>query len=176
MGTTEYKQALCRAMDALALIPNSIFLGQAVACEGTAMRGTLETVPRHKLLEMPVAEDMQMGMATGMAVGGYLPICVYPRWNFLLLAVSQLVLHLDKMSTYSRGGYRPRVIVRTAIATAEPLDPGSQHVGDYTDCFRMMLQNVKVIRLEDPNEIVGEYMRASEREGSTLMVEDMRRY
>lgn len=176
MGITDYKQALCRAMDALAEIPNSIFLGQAVACEGTAMRGTLESVPRHKLLEMPVAEDMQMGMATGMAIGGYLPICIYPRWNFLLLAVSQLVLHLDKLKEYSGRGYNPRVIVRTAIATDYPLDPGSQHVGDFTEAFRMMLRNVAIVRLQVAEEIEDEYRRATVRDCSTLFVEDMRRY
>src|SRR6266567_4291895 len=62
----------------------TIFMGQGI-CGGTTMSESFKYVPDEMKLEMPVAEDMQMGMATGMALGGYLPICIFPRWNFLLL-------------------------------------------------------------------------------------------
>src|SRR5215475_11958092 len=136
MGT--YFDALCAAMRMVADEPKAIFMGQAVAYPGTAMTNTFKGIAPEKLLEMPVAEDMQLGMATGMALAGWLPVCCYPRFNFLLLATNQLVLHLDKLPLYS--GWRPRVIVRTAIATPEPLDPGPQHLGDFTDAFRSMLK------------------------------------
>src|SRR6185295_1899835 len=110
-----------------------------VAYEGTAMFKTLRDVPPHKRLELPVAEDMQLGMATGMALAGMLPIAVYPRWNFLLLATSQLVLHLDKLPLMCRS-VRPRVIIRTAVATEEPLNPGPQHLGNFCDAFDDMLE------------------------------------
>lgn len=169
-----YFDELCYAMGMLALDRGAIFMGQAVACEGTAMRRTLAHVPAGQLLEMPVAEDMQMGMATGMALAGLLPVCIYPRINFMLLATNQLVLHLDKLPLYS--GYRPRVIVRTAIATPEPLDPGPQHLGDFTEALRLMLRTVTVVRLDEAGKIVHEYREAMNRDGSTLLVEDLGRY
>lgn len=164
-----YFNNLCEAMHMLAEQPRSIFMGQAVACEGTAMRKTLERLPPEKLVEMPVAEDMQMGMALGASLAGDLPICIYPRFNFLLLATCQLVLHVDKLPLYST--FRPRVIVRTAIATPEPLDPGPQHLGDFTDAFRGMLKTVRVVRLDHPGEIVPAYRDATRRDGSTLLIE-----
>jgi pyruvate/2-oxoglutarate/acetoin dehydrogenase E1 component len=151
-------------------------MGQAVARPGTAMSDTLRGVSRSKLLELPVFEDTQMGMAIGMAIGGWFPITIYPRWNFLLCATNQLVNHLDKLARYSGGGYRPRVIVRVGIGASEPLDPGPQHLGDFTDAFRMLLKSTRVVRLEEPSEIVGEYESAMKREGSTVLVEDVRRY
>src|SRR5580698_11678005 len=93
----KYSDEMCRAMEYLARDQRTLFLGQAVACPGTAMTNTLKNVPRDKLLELPVTEEMQMGMSTGLALNGFVPISIYPRWNFLLLAVNQIVNHLDKL-------------------------------------------------------------------------------
>lgn len=150
--------------------PRSVFLGQSVRVKGTAMFGTLEGVPIEKRIELPVFENTQLGMAIGMSLAGDLPICIFPRWNFLLEATSQLVQHLDKMPLYGNG-YRPKVIIRTAVATAIPLDPGPQHLGDFTDAFRAMLQTVRVVRLDAAEQVVPEYRAALERDGSTLLVE-----
>jgi pyruvate/2-oxoglutarate/acetoin dehydrogenase E1 component len=43
-------------------------MGQGVGCPGTTMSDTFRDVPAGQKLEMPVAEDMQMGMAIGMAL------------------------------------------------------------------------------------------------------------
>ena len=164
-----YLDELSRAMEELARWPWTIFMGQAVGCPGTGMTQTLKNVARDKLLELPVTEDMQLGMATGMSLTGCLPICVYPRINFMMLAMGQLVLHLDALPRYSR--YRPKVIIRTAVATAVPLDPGYQHLGDYSMAMRDMLETVKVVNLTAPEQVFGAYMEAAEAPRSTLIVE-----
>jgi pyruvate/2-oxoglutarate/acetoin dehydrogenase E1 component len=164
-----YFTELKRAMTWLGEHPKSIFLGQAVAEKGTGMTASFDEVPRHKLLELPVAEDMQMGMSIGLSLAGDLPISIYPRWNFLLLATNQLVLHLDKLPLYS--DYRPKVIIRTAVATPEPLDPGPQHLGDFSIPFRMMLSTVKVVMLGKTGEIFPAYYDAVHDTRSTLLVE-----
>ena len=46
------------------------------------MRNTLININKNKLLELPVAGEMQMGMAIGLSMEKYIPICIYPRWNF----------------------------------------------------------------------------------------------
>jgi pyruvate/2-oxoglutarate/acetoin dehydrogenase E1 component len=114
-----------------------------------------------------------MGMANGLALAGLVPVSVFPRWNFLLLAVNQVVNHLDKFPLMSNGGYRPKVIIRTGIGSVRPLHPQFQHVGDFTDAFRLMCQNIEVIRLEEPQDILPAYQRALEREDgkSTIVVE-----
>lgn len=173
-----YSSDLARAMTWLGEQPNTLFIGQAVAYPGTAMTATLAGVPRDKLLELPVAEEMQMGMSTGLALSGFVPITVYPRWPFLLLATNQLVNHLDKLSTYSHGGYQPKVIIRTAVPSRTPLDPQSQHLGNYSDPFRQMLKTVEVIECERANQIFEAYKRAYDRDDgrSTLIVEHTQRY
>lgn len=172
-SSMKYAEELSRAMEYLARDQRTIFLGQAVACPGTAMTNTLKNVPRDKLLELPVTEEMQMGMSTGMALTGYVPISIYPRWNFLLLAVNQIVNHLDKLPIISNGGYQPRVIIRTGIGSERPLHPQHQHIGDFTEAFRLMCQRIEVIRLDEPEQVFPAYEKALEREDgrSTIVVE-----
>lgn len=169
----KYFDELCRAMEFLARDQRTMFLGQAVGCPGTAMTNTLKNVPREKLLEMPVTEDLQMGMSTGLALAGVVPVTIYPRWNFLLCAVSQIVSHLDKLSAMSHGGYQPKVIIRTGIGSERPLHPQIQHVGDFTEAFRLMCKNIEVIRLDEPEQVFPAYQKALERTDgkSTIIVE-----
>jgi pyruvate/2-oxoglutarate/acetoin dehydrogenase E1 component len=164
-----YYDQLCRAMEMIAEQPCSIFLGQAVACEGTGMSKSFAGVPREKLLELPVAEELQMGMSIGLSLEGMLPVSVYPRMNFLLLAMNQLVNHLDAIPRYSE--YRPKVIIRVAVGTDKPLDPGPQHLGDHSAALRMMLKRVTVIQLKTPSHILDHYKTAAEADGSYVMVE-----
>ena len=168
-----YFQALSDAMTWLAEQGDTVFLGQAVEVPGTAMSNTLQQVDKAKLIEMPVAEEMQMGVSIGLAMAGTVPVSIFPRWNFLLLAVNQLVNHLDRMPKISNGGFSPKVIIRTSVGAERPLHPQHQHVGDFTDPFKAMLENIEVIRLQESEQIVNSYKRAYEREDcrSTILVE-----
>jgi len=169
----KYFDELKRAMDYLAEQPDTMFLGQAVAYKGTAMTNTLSDVPKEKLLEMPVDEEMQMGMTNGLAVAGTVPVSIYPRWNFLLLAVNQLVNHLDRMKEFSHGEYIPKAIIRVGIGSIRPLNPQVQHTGDFTQTFRGMLRNIEVIRCDEPEDVFPAYCKAYNREDgkSTIIVE-----
>lgn len=168
-----YFDELKRSMEFLASDHRTIFIGQAVAAPGTAMSNTLKDVPGSKLIELPVAEEMQMGITNGLALDGMIPVSIFPRWNFLLLAVNQLVNHLDKIPTISSHGFRTKAIIRTGIGSERPLYPQCQHVGDFTEAFQMMLHNVEVIRLDEPEQVYPAYVKALEREDgkSTLIVE-----
>ncbi|MCS7008832.1 MAG: hypothetical protein NZL93_02710, partial [Chthoniobacterales bacterium] len=110
-----YFDELKRSMEWLAQDPRVLFIGQAVEVPGTAMSNTVKDIPTIRRIELPVAEEMQMGMTIGLALQGFVPVSIYPRWNFLLLAVNQLINHLDKISIMSNGGYRPKAIIRTGI-------------------------------------------------------------
>ena len=158
-------------MEYLATDNRVLFMGQAVAYPGTGMSNTLKDIPKEKLLELPVAEEMQMGMSLGMALNGVIPVSIYPRWNFLLCGVNQLVNHVDKLPLMSH--YRANVIIRTSIGSERPLHPQHQHIGDYTDAFKSMCKTVEIIRLDEPDQIFPAYERALLRDDnrSTILVE-----
>jgi pyruvate/2-oxoglutarate/acetoin dehydrogenase E1 component len=169
----KYFEELKRSMNFLAQDPRTIFLGQAVAVEGTTMSNTLKDVPSDRLLELPVAEEMQMGMTAGLALTGLVPVSIFPRWNFLLCAINQLVNHLDKIQVMSNGGYKTKAIIRTGIGSQRPLHPQHQHVGDYAEALRDMCTTIDVIRLDEPSDIFPAYQKALWREDgrSTILVE-----
>ena len=168
---TPYVAALSRAMTALGAREDAIFIGQAVAYPGTAMYQTLAGVPLAKRHELPVFENTQMGLSTGLALGGMLPISIYPRMNFLLEATGQLVNHLDRLAGYSHGEWRPRVIIRTAIPYSRPMNPGIQHLGDFTAALRLLLRTVRVIELDTADEVEPAYAAAATARDSTILVE-----
>lgn len=172
-----YFNELCSAMGMLAREPNTIFLGQGVADHGgTTMSATFRDVPLERRLEMPVAEELQMGMAIGMAIEGFLPICVFPRWNFVLRAADQLVNHLDRLPLYSDGGYKPRVIIRTAVPSTSPFNPGPQHDDDFTEAFRGMLRTVEIVSLNTTEHIFESYAWAAQVDHSVILVERTEKY
>lgn len=168
-----YFEELKNAMEWLAEKRDTVFLGQAVAVPGTAMSNTLKDVQSDKLIELPVAEEMQMGMSIGLAMNCQVPVSIFPRWNFLLLAMNQLVNHLDRMPHISSGCYRPKVIIRTSIGSERPLHPQHQHIGDFSRAFKSMLNNIDMVRLEEAEQIFPAYQNAYDRDDgrSTILVE-----
>ena len=149
----KYKEELIRSMEYLAKDERTIFLGQSVKYSGNAIYNTLESIKGSKKIETPVFEEVQMGLSTGLALNGFVPITCFPRFDFLILTCNQLVNHLDKIEYMSKGTMKPRVIIRTSIGPKEPLDGGPQHTADYTDVFKGMLTNTNVVSLEEPEEI-----------------------
>jgi len=167
----KYFDELKRSMDFLSNHPDTVFIGQAVEYAGTAMTNTLKDVPENKKLELPVCEDLQAGITNGIALAGKIPISIYPRWNFFLLATNQVVSHLDKISLIS--DYKTKAIIRTGIGSIRPMHPQHQHVGDFTDAYRLMLSNVEIIRLDEPEQVFPAYEKALNRTDgkSTILVE-----
>jgi pyruvate/2-oxoglutarate/acetoin dehydrogenase E1 component len=167
----KYFDELKRSMNFLASHPDTIFIGQAVEYAGTAMTNTLKDVPDSKKLELPVCEDLQAGITNGLALSGKIPISIYPRWNFFLLATNQVVSHLDKIQMIS--DYKTKAIIRTGIGSIRPMHPQHQHVGDFTEAFKLMLSNIDVIRLDEPEDIFPAYEKALNRTDgkSTILVE-----
>ena len=165
----KYKEELQRSMTFLGQHPDTIFLGQSVTYPGTAMYDTLSDVSIDKRIEMVVAEDLQMGITNGLALDGKIPVSIFPRWNFFLLATNQLVNHLDKIPMFS--DYKTKVIIRVGIGSERPLHPQHQHVGDYTDAFELMCNKINIIRLDEPDQIFTAYQIAYESERSSIIVE-----
>ena len=169
----KYFDELKRSMEWLGQKKDTFFIGQAVSCPGTAMSNTLKGVNKNKLIELPVAEEMQMGMSLGMAFGGTVPISIFPRWNFLLCGMNQLINHIDKVKFMVGEECKSKVIIRTGIGSERPLHPQDQHVGDFSDQIQAMCKTVEIVRLNEPDEIFTSYKKAYERDDgvSTVLVE-----
>jgi len=166
-----YKEEIIKAMKWLAEDQRVVFIGQSVKWKGTGLYWTIKDIPDEKKIELPVFEDIQMGMTIGMSLEGLIPVSIFPRWDFLLLALNQLVNHLDKFEEMSDGQFKPKVIIRTSIGSVKPLFPGPQHHQDYTEQVRSMCQNINVVKLTSKDQIMEEYKKAFRSDRSTILVE-----
>jgi len=169
-----YKTELIKSMNYLSKKKNTLFIGQSVLFSGNAIFNTLEQVPKNKKIEMPVFEDVQAGFCTGVALQGFVPICIYPRFDFLILAMNQIVNHLDKIRLMSSKDFKPKVIIRTSIGKKNPLNGGVQHTQDYTKIFKSILTEIELVRLINTKQIFNAYKKAYLRKDSksTLIIEN----
>ena len=169
----KYFEELKKSMEYLAQNKKTIFIGQEFEFPGTAMSNTLKNIKKNKLLELPVAEEMQMGMTIGLIMNGKIPVSIFPRWNFLLLAINQLVNHLDKLHLMTHGKYLSKAIIRTSIGSERPLNPQSQHTGDFSESIKKMCPNIEIVKLNKTEKIFSAYKKALERKDnkSTILVE-----
>ena len=129
---------------------------------------------KNKKIELPVFEEVQLGLSTGLALNGFIPVTCFPRFDFLILAMNQLVNHLDKMRSLSNNSFKPRVIIRTSIGSKKPLNGGVQHTQDYTKIFKNILTEINVVSLKNPKDIFKEFKFALNRKDSksTLLIEN----
>ena len=167
----KYKDEIIRSMEWLADKDDTIFFGQSVLYSGNAIYNTLKTLPEEKRIELPVFEEIQMGMSTGMALEGLVPISCFPRFDFLLRCMDSLVNHLDKIQEMTEETFKPKVIMRTSIGSTSPLNGGVQHTNDYTEPLKQILTEVDIVMLNEPTEIFSSFESAYEREGSSLIIE-----
>ena len=158
-------------MDFLAKDPRTIFIGQAVEYKGTALTHQVKNYPSQQLFETPVSEEMQAGMALGLALEGYLPVSLYPRMDFIILAANQIVNHLDKWEAMSQGESKPRVIMKAVVGSNKPLDPGHQHQANHAAAFESMCGNINVVELTKAEEVLQAYKKAYSATNSTLIIE-----
>ena len=174
MKNLKYKSELIKSMSFLAKNKKTIFLGQSVNFSGNSIYNTLSHLPKSKKIELPVFEEVQLGMSTGLALNGFIPVTCFPRFDFLILAMNQLVNHLDKMRSLSNNSFKPRVIIRTSIGSKKPLNGGVQHTQDYTNIFKNILTEVNVVSLKNPEDIFYQFKKALTRvdSKSTLLIEN----
>jgi pyruvate dehydrogenase E1 component beta subunit len=148
-----HKDYLHQKMLELAKDPKVRFIGYNTKY-GHKMNGTLKGC-EDSCIEMPVAENLIMGMGIGMSLEGWKPIIVIERMDFLWECADQIVNHLDKAEAL--GWPKLNLIIRTCVGNALPLDPGVQHRGDYFNIFRQLLKEVKVLSFW-PEQIEGPAM------------------
>ena len=165
-----YLQELQKSMNLLGE-NGYIFIGQNMKFGGTSMFHTVKHLPIEQRIELPVSEEMQMGMSIGMSLEGLKIVSVYPRMDFLLLAMNELINHLDKAEEMSDGQFKPKVIIRTCVGSVKPMMPGPQHMQDYSKELKTMCKNIVVEILDSSDKVFPAYERAMKSDKSVILIE-----
>lgn len=167
-----YKQALTDAMTRLAADPARRFVGYGLS--GTPPKGALGTlagVRPEQIVETPVAENLMVGVATGLALAGLKPVVYFERMDFMLNAADAIVNHLGALARESRGEFRPQVILRATVGNRnKQLFTGGTHTQDLTRAFQEMV-GFPVCRIYNANEVREFYEYAEEESGPIMLVE-----
>lgn len=165
-----------KSMSFLSKQKKTIFLGQSVEVPGNLIFKSLQHIDKKKKLEMPVFEETQMGISIGLSLNGFIPVTCYPRFDFFILSLNQLVNHLDKFEKISSHEFKPFVIVRVLVGAKKPIDAGLQHTQNYFKEIKSMLKYVDVINLKNKTEIYKSYKKAVKLKKSTVFVEYSEKY
>jgi pyruvate/2-oxoglutarate/acetoin dehydrogenase E1 component len=166
-----YKEELQRATNLLAE-NGYIFIGQNMVAGGTSMYHMVKHLPIEQRIELPVMEEVQMGMSIGMSLEGIKVCSTYPRMDFLILAINQLVNHADKIRLMSNGQFKTKgLIIRCAVGSTTPMFSGEQHSGNYVKQIKEMVKDMNVVELTSGEQIYSEYEKAMNSDVPTLLVE-----
>lgn len=171
-----YKQKLTEFTTRLVLDHDFYIIGQGVLDGGHGMSATIETSLQKNCIELPVFEETQTGIALGMGLAGKNVISIYPRFDFFISGMSQLINHSDKLKVMSHGKFKPNIIFRVGVGAKVPLDAGPQHTNNYTEQLREMLVDISVHELsrgKDPDLV---FVDVLGRGGIHLIVEHYEYY
>ena len=90
-------QIVSRAIAAgMARNRTAILMAEGTGCKGHVLGLAKDAWARFpkRCLDMPICEDMQVGMAIGMALDGRSSIIIFQRADFMYRAADQIVNHL----------------------------------------------------------------------------------
>ncbi|MHB8467464.1 MAG: alpha-ketoacid dehydrogenase subunit beta [Acidimicrobiales bacterium] len=148
--------ALNAALDvALSLDPKVILLGEDIADPAGGVfkvtKGLSTTHGTDRVRATPIAEQSIAGAAVGLALGGYRPVAEIMFFDFLTIAMDQVVNHAAKLR-YMSGGTTPMpVTVRTLVGSGRF---GPQHAQQLEAWF-MHTPGIKVVMPSTPADAKG---------------------
>ena len=151
---------------------NTVFLGENVINSGR-IYGTLNFVDLKKCIEMPVAENLITGTAIGLSLEGFVPICIFQRMDFMLIASDAIINHACLLPKMTGGKVKCGVIFRTI--QAGPINMrfyvGHQHSKDLGFIFEPFMKIIRIPELPPKVAYKKAYTLASQGK-PVLVVED----
>lgn len=162
-----YKEAVTKAMTELG-DDKFIFIGYSII-PGDAM-GTLKNVPNQQKIETPVAENLMVGLAIGMAFEGFRAVVYFERHDFMLVAADAIGNHVDKIERISHGEFKVPIILKTVVDDGGLFYSGPTHSQDFTKLFKEMV-SFPVIDTHSPEEVYNAYKYAQSSDRPVMIVE-----
>ncbi len=167
-----YKEAIKQSMEKLAKNKKTVFIGYNISF-GSQAYGTLKDVPINQKIETPVAENLMIGLATGMALEGFKSVVFFERHDFILNSIDAIVNHLDKFELLT--GIKLPIIIRATVGSKKPLHPGPQHVQDFTEAFKKLI-NFKIYEPKTALEVLKVYEIVAKSKEPVMIIEKRELY
>jgi 2-oxoisovalerate dehydrogenase E1 component beta subunit len=170
-------QALNRSLhDAMAADERVLVFGEDVSAQGGVFRvteGLAETFGEDRCFDTPLAESAVIGIAVGLALRGFVPVPEIQFDGFTYPAFDQVVSHLAKYHTRTRGEVDMAVTVRIpsfgGIGAAE-------HHSDSTESYWAHTAGLKVVVPSTPSDAYWLLRHSISCRDPVMYLEPKRRY
>ena len=148
--------AMNSALDvALAADPKVLLLGEDIADpSGGVFKVTKGLSTKHgtdRVRDTPIAEQSILGAAIGAALAGYRPVAEVMFFDFITVAMDQLVNHAAKFRYLSGGQHPVPTTVRTVVGNSRF---GAQH-SQSLEAWFMHTPGIKVVFPSTPSDAKG---------------------
>jgi pyruvate dehydrogenase E1 component beta subunit len=156
--------------------PSILILGEDVGKEGGVFRvtdGLQAKFGPERVVDTPLAESGIVGVAFGMAVKGLRPIPEIQFEGFLPPAMNQIISHISRIRTRSRGRFTCPLVIRC------PYGGGiraPEHHSDSPEALFAQTPGIKVVSPSTPYEAKGLIVSAIRDPDPVLFLEPKRVY
>ena len=127
MTAMKYWQSINNAMrEEMERDSRVVLFGEDVAAPGGpfgATKGLLDAFGPQRVRDTPISEATIVGTALGAAMTGYRPIVEVMFFDFVAVAMDQIVNQAAKISYMSAGGYSAPMVIRTICASGRRTGP-----------------------------------------------------
>ena len=174
MTVLKYWQAVNTALrEEMERDPKVILFGEDVATPGGsfgASKGLLDAFGPERVRDTPISEATIVGTALGAAMTGYRPIVEVMFFDFVAVAMDQIVNQAAKVSYMSAGGYATPMVIRTICGSGRRTGP--QHSQNLEAWFAHV-PGLKVVWGSTPADVRGLLKAAIRDDGPVLAIESL---
>ena len=138
-------RALAQEMEA---DPSVLVLGEDVGKDGGVFRvteGLLDAFGAERVMDTPLAESGIVGVAVGLALGGFRPIAELQFMGFMYPAVNQMFAHVARYRNRTRGRYHLPMVIRM------PYGGGIHPPEHHSESYEALLVNTPGLKVAIPS-------------------------
>lgn len=170
-------QAINNALDqALEGDENVILIGEDVGIDGGVFRATVGLVEKYsesRVIDTPLSESGIIGAAVGLAVSGMKPVAEIQFSGFLPPAFDQIICHVARIRSRSRGRFSCPLVIRTPCGAGIR---APEHHGESLESIMIHTPGLKVVMPSTPSDAKGLLLAAIDDPDPVIFYEPKRIY
>ncbi|MFC9978402.1 alpha-ketoacid dehydrogenase subunit beta [Gordonia sp. NPDC127522] len=174
MTTVKYWQAINRALrEEMERDEKIIVLGEDVAAPGGpfgATKGLLDAFGADRVRDTPISEAAIVGAGLGAAMAGYRPVIEIMFFDFVTVAMDQVVNQAAKVSYMSVGNFAAPMVIRSVCASGRRTGP--QH-SQNLEAWLAHVPGLKVVWGSTPADARGLLKAAIRDDGPVYVIESL---
>ncbi len=135
--------------------------------------GLMDEFGKERVFDTPISEAGIVGMAIGLAIGGYKPICEIQFSGFSYLAFNQIISHLSRWQFRSHSRFRMSVVIR--MPNGGGVKTPELH-SESIESYLMATPGLRIVYPSNPYDAKGLLISAIEDKEPTIFLEHIKLY